>query len=172
MNEKGLLIHKHFTPKLYLALKNLFIYIALIGLWVWTVNMYAVFGTGWIKFAVALMWVAGAIAVWGIPEEREQTIKETKWAVFGYVLFLVLYRLVIVKFSQFSPDQVGVSLGVNVPVASATSALGFAQNILMIVSILTPVGFCLWVGQKFKVNQGRKKKDEAFSKYKGIRRNP
>jgi len=85
-------------------------------------------------------------------------------------VFLLVYRLVIVKFSEFSPDEVGVALGVNVPVAAAASALGFIQNLLMIVSILVPVGFLIWIGQKFKVQQGKKRKDEAFAKLKGIRK--
>ncbi|MFE8700968.1 hypothetical protein ACFYKX_10100 [Cytobacillus sp. FJAT-54145] len=167
--DQGYLVHSHSKAKLYLVGKILLTYVALIVLWLWLVHMYAAFGQGWIKFAVGIMWIAGAVAVWGVPEDREQTIKETKWAVAGYLLFLLIYRVVIVKFSQFSPDEVGVALGVNVPVSSATSALGFIQNMLMIISILTPVGFCIWVAQKFKVHQGGKKKDEAFVKYKNLR---
>lgn len=165
----NVLLHKHTSPKIYLVSKTLLTYIGLLAMWAWTVNLYATFGQGWIQFAVGLMWVAGAVGVWGIPEEREGTIKETKWAVFGYLAFLLIYRIVIVKFSQFSPDEVGVALGVNVPVPSAASALGFVQNILMIVSILVPVGFALWIGQKFNVQRGRQKKDDAFVKYKGLR---
>lgn len=170
VQERDVLLHRFASPKLYLALKTLTTYGALLLLWIWIVGMYAKFGTVWIKLAVTLMWIGGAVGVWGIPEERESTVKETKWAVFGYLVFLLVYRLVIVKFSEFSPDEVGVALGVNVPVAAAASALGFIQNLLMIVSILVPVGFLIWIGQKFKVQQGKKRKDEAFAKLKGIRK--
>lgn len=169
VENKGLLVHKHNAPKLYLIAKTLLIYLALFVMWVWTVNLYVTFGL-WIKIAVTLMLIGGLVGILFIPEDRENTLKETRWALFGYLAFLLVYRIVIVQFSQFSPDEVGTSLGVNMPVASATSALGFVQNILMIISIMVPVGYLIWIGQKFKVHSGRKAKDETFEKYKGLRK--
>lgn len=162
--------HKHTSPKVYLTMKVFASYIALFLLASWTVSLFAIFGRGWIQFAVSLMWIIGGIGVWKMPETRDTTLKETKWAVLGYLVFLLAYRFVIAKFSQFSPDAVGASLGVNMPVSSASAALGFFQNILMIISVGVPIGYMIWMGQKFKIHHGKLAKDKAFEKYKGLKR--
>lgn len=169
-DERTVIQHKHERAMTYQMIRTCLVYLFLIGLWVFVVNIYSVFGVKWIQFAVPLMWISGAVACFGIPDEQESTLKETKWAIGGYLGFLLIYRIAIVKFSGISPSEVGASLGVNVPVSSAAATAGFLQNILMITSVMVPIGFVFWVGNKFKVYSGGKRKEEAFMQYKGQRR--
>lgn len=139
-------------------------------LWLVVAKLYLNFGTKWITPAVSAMWLMGAVTTYLIREEREGTIKETKWAILGFLAFLLLYRIVINLIASISSEQMGAALNITIPAASGMAAAGFLQNILWIVSVMTPIGFLVWCAQKFRVYHGRATKQEAFQKIKGVRR--
>lgn len=140
-------------------------------LWLIVAKLYLNFGTKWITPAVSAMWVMGAVTTYFIKEEREAMIKETKWTILGFLGFLFLYRGVIGLVSSITSEQMGAALNITMPAASGMAAAGFLQNILWIVSVMTPIGFLVWCGQKFRVYHGRATKQEAFQRIKGTRQN-
>lgn len=151
--------------------KIVLLYIVELIVWLIVAKLYMNFGTMWIVPAVSSMWLMGAFTAWFISEEREGTIKETKWAIFGFLGFLFLYRIAIGLIASISSEQMGAALNITVPAASGMAAAGFLQNILVIISVMTPIGFLVWCAQKFKTYHGRETKQSAFDRIKGIRKN-
>lgn len=154
------------------SVRKVLFYVFELVFWMVVSKMYANFGSKWIVPAVSAMWIMGAITTFFIREEKEGTVKETKWAVLGFLAFLFLYRLVIQLVAPISSEQMGEALNITIPTVSGMAASGLLQNILLIVSIMTPIGFLIWCAQKFKVYQGRATKQGAFDRIKDIRKRP
>ena len=139
-------------------------------LWITVVKLYANFGVKWIVPSVSAMWVCGAITAFFVKEEQENTVKSTKLSIAGYLLFLLLYRLIIGKISGISAEEFALSLGINVTQAAGIAIGSWLQNILLITSVMTPAGYLIWCAQKFKVFLGRERKSDAFDRIKDIRK--
>ena len=161
--------YKHYKGKdEYIhILKILLAYAGIISLWILTVYIYKAFGEKWLLPAISVMWIMGAITSYKIPEERGATIKETKYAILGYCLLLLLYRWVLQKISPITSSELGSSLNISIPSASGVSASGLLQNLLIWVSLMVPIGYLIWCGKKFKVFRGRKTKEEELESLKG-----
>ena len=99
-------------------------------LWITVVKLYANFGVKWIVPSVSAMWVCGAITAFFVKEEQENTVKSTKLSIAGYLLFLLLYRLIIGKISGISAEEFALSLGINVTQAAGIAIGSWLQNIL------------------------------------------
>lgn len=151
--------------------KTIFIYAFELILWIIISKLYLNFGNKWIIPSVSAMWVMGAITTFFIKEEKQGTIKETRNAILGYLCFLFLYRCVIQLIAPISSEQMGASLNITVPAASGLATAGLLQNILIIVSVMTPVGFLIWCGQKFKNYTAQETKQDAFKNMKGYKKN-
>lgn len=157
------------TKDEYLFLiKTLLQYVGIVALWLFTVYTYKAFGSTWLLPAISLMWIMGAITGYRIAEEREETIKETKFAVLGYCLLLLLYRWALQKIITVTSSQLGASLNISIPSASGMAAAGLLQNLLIWLSLMIPIGFLIWCGRKFKVFRGRKTKEEELQSLKGF----
>lgn len=172
-NEKPVLVYSS-TISTYQAIsiaKIMLFYAFELIFWLVVSKIYLNFGAKWITPAVSAMWIMGALTAYFIPEERENTIKETKWAILGFLAFLFLYKCVIGIIASISSEHMGAALNITIPAASGMAAAGFLQNILWIVSVLTPIGFLVWCGQKFRVYHGRSTKQEAFRRIKGTFQN-
>lgn len=163
--------HTYSSQQMIAYLKIILFYVFILAFWLFVAKMYRNFGTLWIIPSVSVMWFAGAITAWRVPDDRDATISQTKWTILGFVAFLLLYRGVIQIISPISSEQMSASLNINIPAASGLAAAGLLQNILMIVSVLTPLGFIIWCAQKFKTYHGRQTKSDAFKRIKGIRQN-
>lgn len=146
-------------------------YILTIILWIYTINVYKAWGTTWILPSVSAMWIMGAVTARIIAEERESTIKQTKYAIIGYTLMLIMYRIVIQLVVPVTSSQMGASLNISSTSASGMAAAGMLQNMLIWISIMVPVGFLGWCAQKFKVYRGRNTKAQEFEKLKGFNAN-
>lgn len=153
------------------SLKIISMYVFVLVLWLVVARLYVNFGSVWIIPSVSAMWVMGAVTTFLVREQQEETIKQTKWGILGYLGFLFMYRIVIQLVSPISSEQMGVALNITVPAASGMAAAGLLQNILLIVSVMTPIGFMIWCAQKFKIYLGGSTKQEAFNRIKGIREN-
>lgn len=139
-------------------------------LWIVVVKMYANFGVKWVVPSVSAMWVGGAVTAFFVKEEQENTVKSTKTAIAGYLLFLFLYRFIIEKVSGISAEEFAVSLGINITQAAGIAISSWLQNILLITSVMTPAGYLIWCAQKFKTFHGRERKSDAFDRIKDIRK--
>lgn len=159
------------TEQLMVNIKCIFFYVFELIVWIVISRLYLNFGNKWIIPSVSAMWIMGAVTTLIVKEERESTISETKWAILGYLGFLFLYRIVIQLVSPISSEQMGAALNITVPAASGLAVIGMLQNILLIVSVMTPIGFLIWCAQKFKIYSGRMTKQEAFQRHKGFREN-
>lgn len=143
-------------------------YIFTIILWIYTIYVYKAWGTTWILPSVSAMWVMGAVTSKIIAEEREGTIRQTKYAIIGYTLMLIMYRIVIQLVVPVTSSQMGASLNISTTSASGMAAAGMLQNMLIWISIMVPVGFLGWCAQKFKVFKGRNTKSQELNKLKGF----
>ena len=159
------------THQLISNIKTILFYVFELIVWMVVSRMYLNFGSKWIVPSVSAMWVMGAVTTFYIKEEREGTIRETKWTILGYLAFLFLYRIVIQLVAQVSSEQMGAALNITIPSVSGMAASGLLQNILLIVSVMTPIGFLIWCAQKFNTYQARATKQGAFKRIKGTRQN-
>ena len=82
-----------------------------------------------------------------------------------------MYRIVIQLVAPISSEQMGAALNITIPAVSGMAASGLLQNILLIVSVMTPIGFLIWCAQKFKNYHARETKQDAFRRIKGIKKN-
>lgn len=149
------------------SLKIIIGYILLVILWLATAGAYLRFGKVWIELAGGVMLVGGALTAWKVPIDREAIIKETKWATFSYLGVLFLYKHVINIISTVSPSQMGAIFDMNLPDAAAYATIGWLYNISIFVSVMTPIGFIIFLVQKHKVFHGGKSKAETFAEKKG-----
>lgn len=170
-NTKPRLVYanKKSTELLLKSTKIILLYAIIFVLWIVVARLYANFGTKWIVPSVSAMWIIGAITTYAVPDDRENTVKSTRNAVAGYLLFLFLYRFVIQYISGFSSQELAVSLGINITATAGMAIGAWLQNILLITSVMTPVGYLIWCAQKFKTFHGRETKSGAFNRIKDIR---
>lgn len=150
------------------AVKLFASYLFTVAVWLYTVYIYRAWGDTWILPSVSAMWVMGAVTSYYVAEERDSTIRQTKMAIIGYALMLIMYRLVIQLVVPVTSNQMGASLNINTTSASGMAAAGMLQNMLVWISIMVPVGFLGWCGQKFKVFRGRKTKQDEYNSLKGF----
>ena len=153
------------------TLKVVSMYIFILAAWLGISAMYQNFGSRFIIPAVSAMWFMGAVTTFMIPEDRESTVDKTKWTILGYLGFLFMYRGVIQLIAPISAEQMGAALNITVPAVSGTAVVGLLQNILLMVSVMTPIGFLVYCGQKFVVLRGKMTKRQAFETIKGVRPN-
>lgn len=172
MEENDLIYSNARAKEEYLHVAKIFSsYIGLIMLWLFTVSTYKSFGEKWLLPAISLMWVMGAITSYVIAEDRDFTIKETKFAILGYCLFLLLYKWVLQHIVSVTSSQLGASLNIGTTSASGIAASSMLQNLLIWLSLMIPIGFVIWCAKKFKVFRGRKTKSEELKKLKGFNEN-
>lgn len=148
--------------------KTLLTYLGAVVLWLYVVHVYKGFGTKWILPAVSAMWCMGAITSTVIKEKRESTAKETKYAILGFCLLILLYRLVLQQIAPISSSQLGASLDITIPSSTGIAATGLLQQMLVWISIMTPVGFLIFCAQKFRVYFSRNSKNEETASLKGF----
>ena len=170
MEENDLVYTKVRNKDEYLhILKILFSYIGVVAIWLFTVHFYKSFGEKWLLPAISVMWIMGAITSLVIAEEREATIKQTKYAILSYSCLLILYKWVLQHIATVTSSQLGASLNVSISSASGVATSGLLQNLLVYLSVMVPIGFLIWCGQKFKVFKGRQTKIETIEKHKGFK---
>lgn len=163
--------HTMSSHQLISSIKKILFYVVELVFWMVVSRLYLNFGTKWIVPSVSAMWIMGAVTTYFIKEEREGTIRETKWTILGFLAFLFMYRIVIQLVAPISSEQMGAALNITIPSVSGMAASGLLQNILLIVSVMTPIGFLIWCAQKFKNYHARATKQDAFERTKGIRKN-
>lgn len=139
--------------------------------WLYVVSLYGPFGKIVLVPSVTAMSFLGAFTAWYLPEEKENTASETKNAIYGYIMFLLLYRGVIQLAAPISSAEMSVALNITMPAVSGMAAVGLFQNILILVAFLTPIGFLIFLAGKYKIYMGGKTKHDAFQRLKGIREN-
>ena len=81
-----------------------------------------------------------------------------------------MYRFVIRYIGNISAAELAISLGINITATAGMAISAWLQNILLITSVMTPVGFLVWCAQKFKTFNGRETKSGAFNRIKDIRK--
>lgn len=154
--------------EIFYILKVILSFVGIVAVWLVTVKSYKTFGEMWLLPAVSIMWVMGAITSYVIAEDRESTIKETKFAILGYCLLLLVYRWVLQKVAPLTASQLGTALNISYSKTSGVAATGLLQNLLVWISLMIPIGYLIWCAQKFKVFKGRKTKEEELNKLKGF----
>lgn len=141
-------------------------YVVIVALWFFLIHVYLSFGK-WIGVSIGAMWVLGAFACWWLPEEREYLIKDTKYWIFYFLLFLGAYRFAMQHLVQITPEQVQASLDVPIPAASGETAIGLLETGLFILLFTVPLGFATWVVQHMKRLRVGMTKREKFRQLRG-----
>lgn len=157
------------THRLIAQLNVVLFYVAVLVFWLVVAKMYLNFGAKWIIPAVSAMWILGAGTCLVIKEERDSILRETKWFVLGYLGFLFLYRCVIQLVGSVSSDQMAAALNITVPGVGGMALTGFLQTTLLFVSVMTPVSYLIYCGQKFVFYSRRRTKEETLKALQDIR---
>jgi len=151
-------------------LKIIAFYAGVVIFWLVVASLYRGFGRNWIIPAVSVMWIAGAITAFVARNDEENTTRETRWVILSFLGFLVLYRGILPFIVPLSSAQMAAALDINIPAVSGEAIAGMLQSVLLLVSVLTPVGFIIWCGQKIRQYHGRRTRQSTFEKTKGVRR--
>jgi len=137
----------------------------------YTINEFGAFGSGLISPLTAVMWVTGLIVALVLPSHRKGTLNETIVAVTGYSIGLMGLRLAIQLTSGVSTEMLVASYGEMMNLTGGSSASGFLQNMLWIVSVMTPIGFIGMQGKKLFQFRRTVAKNKMFDRLRSIREN-
>lgn len=152
-------------------LRNLIIYLATYGLWLFLDNSYYNFGSKIITPLTGAMWIMGAILAILLPSQKQDIIKHTKWFVLGYLAILFVYRYVIIIVGGVSAENLSASFGQAVAVSSGTAILGWLQNLLWIIAITYPIAYFVFQGKKVAQFFGTRSKNRAVREIRDFRDN-
>jgi len=145
-------------------------YLGVVIVWLIVASIYRGFGRSWIIPAVSVMWIAGAITAYVARNDEENTTRETRWVILGFLGFLLIYRSILPFIVPLSSAQMAAALDINIPAVSGAAIAGMLQSILLLASVLTPVGFLIWCGQKIRQYHGRRSRQAVFERVKGVKR--
>lgn len=96
----------------------------------------------------AIMWVLGAITAYAVPNERENTIRNTHRFMLAYSS-LVGYKLILTVITRIPESEWSRALGVNVGSAFVMTASNYLQTMFAIMAIGIPVAFVVAMGSTF-----------------------
>lgn len=150
---------------------TLAVYIYIFCMWAYLSKAYYNFGKYIITIGVAAVLIVSAIVAAILPAQRIECIKDMKKGLALYLTALFGYRFILMAMQGVSAEDLSAALNMSMPAASGTSMSGWLQNVLWIVSILTPVGL---VGMQLKkISQffGTQKKSAATRRIRDIRDN-
>jgi len=148
---------------------NLLFYTGMFFLWMYLTKAYYNFGKYIITTGVVAMIVFSAVVAMILPSQRLETIKGMKKGVGIYLATLFGYRYVIMAIGGVSSEGLAAAFNQALPSTSGTAMLGWMQNILWIVSIMTPIGFAGMQLKKIAQFIGAKRKDKAIKEIRDIR---
>ncbi|MFW6046376.1 MAG: hypothetical protein ACOCP4_01105 [Candidatus Woesearchaeota archaeon] len=138
-------------------------YIGLVMLWAYTIS-YQTSLANLMNVGVFMMWALGSIATFIIKEDKENTIKITKWTIFYYLAIIFVYDM----FLKAVITDMAYSAG-------STDAAGeTAKRFLTYVSILggkigIPLGYIVWVISKFKTYTNHITKHKQIQNLRDVR---
>jgi len=166
-----LLYQKATRPEeLISKIKIIAFYLGVVIVWLTVASIYRGFGRSWIIPAVSVMWIAGAVTVFVARNDEENTTRETRWAILGFLGFLLIYRSILPFIVPLSSAQMAAALDINIPAVSGAAIAGMLQSVLLLASVLTPVGYLIWCGQKIRQYHGRRTRQAVFERTKGVKR--
>lgn len=169
-NEKDVLVYSDAYKKgrMIVAFRVIATYALIYAVFVYVSKIYLNFGKRWIAWIIPLMLLAGAITAHFIKEEEQNTLHQTKLAVLALMGFWFLYRLVISHISGITSEEMNASLGITITATSGAAVSGMLQNILMIISVMTPIGYIIWCAQKFKHYKMGVSRRKAYDELKNM----
>ena len=156
--------------ELMAKLKIAAFYLGVVVFWLIVASIYRGFGRSWIIPAVSVMWIAGAVTAFVARNDEENTTRETRWVILGFLGFLLIYRSILPFIVPLSSAQMAAALDINIPAVSGAAIAGMLQSVLLLASVLTPVGFLIWCGQKIRQFHGRRSRQAVFERVKGVKR--
>jgi len=169
--EQHLTYGKSARPENWIAnLKIIGFYVAVVIFWLLIASVYRGFGRGWLIPAVSIMWLSGAVTSYVAQNDQENTLRETRWVILGFLSFLLIYRSILPLIVPLTSAQMSAALDLNIPAVSGTAIAGTLQTILLLTSVLTPVGYLIWCGQKIRQYHGRRTRQNMFEQIKGTKR--
>ena len=105
-------------------------------------------GTQLIAPCVALMWGFGVICAILLPSHRSSIMNETYITVGVYLITLVGLTALIGLLSGVSTESMMEVFNQSIPATSGSAIAGWMQNLLLITSVMTPLGFIGMQGKR------------------------
>lgn len=152
-------------------IKSIGFYILLFAGWMYVSSLYVGFGDKVLNPMVALMLAIGCVVSIVVPSQREQTVKEAKWWIAGYLGIMWVYRFLIVLVSGVSAESLGAAFNQPVPTTSGTSALGWLQAVFWIIAFSYPIGFIGMEAKKIPMFIKTREKSKTIEQLRDIREN-
>ena len=137
--------------------------------WLVVAKIYQNFGRMVVIPVVSIMFLATSITCFFIKEDREHTLKEGGWFILGYIGFLFIYRIFIQLITPLTSEQMNASFNIATSQVSGMATSGLLQNLLVVASVFTPLGYVIWCAKKFTIFSVRTTKQDALRKYKGYK---
>lgn len=118
---------------------------------------------------VCIMWAAGVFCAIFLPSHRKQIMTETQTTIAIYLVALYALKMVIGVLAGVSSSTLAASLSISMSETAGNTGMGYAQNMLTMGAVLTPVGFVGLQAQRLFKLRRNANKVKALKQARGIR---
>ena len=134
-----------------------------------TISSLTYIKTPLITQMIGLMWISGLVVAFLMPSMRREVINQTMITITTYCFTLLGLKIIYGMVAGVSAEMISASLGQSMPMATGNALPGYLSNILMITTVMVPIGFIGMQGKRllqFKHNQSLQKQ---MGRVRGIR---
>jgi len=134
-----------------------------------TISLFAQFGTRLIAPMTAAMWVLGVLESIIIRSMRKEIIKQTLAFIGIYQITLLAWRQAIKIVSNVTSEQIMASYNQVITLSQSSALPGYLQNALWMTAVGVPVGYICMQGKRLVTFNKKTDKDKALRQYRSIR---
>ncbi|MFR1888481.1 MAG: hypothetical protein ACLSX0_01760 [Anaerostipes caccae] len=143
--------------------------LAIFFLTMYTISTFAQFGRLLLAPLYGSMWAFGAACAFFMPSHRRTIIKETLMTCGIYGLSLVgLHKLMEVT-SGVSGQMIAASYDTAITSVFGNTMIGYINNFIWMVSIITPIGFLCMQGKRLLQFKRNKDANKFYNQVRNVR---
>lgn len=154
-NESPVYIPTDYRDRVASVVKVFLSYAVALGVWLISINLYQKVGRTMILSLGTVMWLAGALVAYLIPDQGVKVANRTKYMIDTYAGTLIGYRLIVNAFSKISPNDWGAALGTHIPTPMSEAGAGWIEAMMVVMLVSVPVAYLSWLAQLVAANRGR-----------------
>lgn len=143
--------------------------VCVFALVIFTIVFLSNFGRITVTPFVSMMWITGLICAGILPSYRSTIIKELMIGIISYCGILLLFKLIITVLSGVNAATLSSSLNITMPETSGNTAIGYLQNIFLVMAWSVPLGFMVYQAQRAIKLKRTSDVSKALKKARSIR---
>ena len=158
---------------LYSFIKLVISYLFLFLFYLYTLNAYFII-SAYVNTVVCIILVLSIFFAYRVPSERESAVRQAKFFVIGYFIFLTVSQLAINYFYSVNGATMGQALSPQVSAFTSETMQYSLENILQnafwIISVSAPVGYVVMMWQKIRHHQVKLGLSDGLKKYLNVKK--